>query len=116
MPHPFVIILTAILAADLLWWRRADRLARPLRRAFWWRLLIALFMGTQMALVVWILGRRVLAEYLPGQPPQVLSAAAYLWHLLILPAACAIAATAGLLVGLWRWWRRLVALAFRPAA
>lgn len=116
MPYLFLIIVTALLAGDLLWWWWAGRLSRPLRHALWWRLLIGLFMGSQVALVVWILGRRVLAEYLPGQPPQVLSSAAYLWHLLILPAAWAVVAAAGLLVGLWRWWRRLVALTARTAA
>src|SRR3954454_7346071 len=106
MPHWFVILLTAILAADLLWWRRADRLARPLRRAFWWRLLIGLFMGGQVALALWILGGRALAESPLSRPPQVLSAAAYLWHLLILPAACALVVTAGVLLRVWRAGRR----------
>src|SRR5262245_43839002 len=99
MPSLFLIVLTALVAGDLFWWWLADRLARPLRRAFGWRLLLGLFMGGQVALVLWILGGRLLAEYLPGRPPQFLSAAAYLWHLLVLPAAWAVAATAGLLFG-----------------
>ena len=68
----FSIILIVILAADLLWWWYADRLARPLRHAFWWRLLIALFMAGQVALVLWILGGRALVEDLGSRPPQAL--------------------------------------------
>jgi hypothetical protein len=49
-------------------------------------------MSGQIALVLWTLGGRAAAPSL-GRPPQVLSAAAYLWHLLLLPAA-------------WAWWRR----------
>jgi predicted MPP superfamily phosphohydrolase len=107
MPHPFVIILTAILAADLLWWRSADRLARPLRRAFWWRLLISLFMGGQVALVLWILCGRAVAEFPLGRPPQALTAAGYLWHLLILPAAWALVMTTGIVSRVWRFGRPL---------
>ena len=41
-----------------------------------------------------------------GRPPQVLSAAAYLWHLLLLPAGWALASAAGLVSRAWRWGRR----------
>jgi predicted MPP superfamily phosphohydrolase len=77
---------------------------RPLPRAFWWRLLLSLFMGGQIALVLWILGGRYLAEFSLSRPPQVLSAAAYLWHLLILPAACIFMAMTGILAWVgWPW-------------
>src|SRR3954452_14528094 len=105
MPYLFLSILTAILALDLHWWWRADRLLRPLHRAFWWRLLLGLFMGGQVALALWILGGRFLAKSSLGPPPQLLSAAAYLWHLLILPAAWTLAAITGLLLRVWRLGR-----------
>jgi predicted MPP superfamily phosphohydrolase len=107
MPSPVTIILVFILAADLLWWWRADRWARSLSHGLGWRLLLGLFMGGQMALVVWILGGRVATASSLGRPPQLLSAAAYLWHLLLLPAGWAVVAATGLLVGAWRWGRRL---------
>ena len=75
------------------------------RHALGWRLLIGLFMGGQIALVLWILGGRVPAASSLGRPPQLLSAAAYLWHLLLLPAAWALVATTGILFGAWRWGR-----------
>src|SRR3954468_14790044 len=97
MPSPVSIILASVLAADLLWWRRADRRARRLRHALGWRLLFGLFMGGQVALLVWTLGGRVPAASSLGRPPQALSAAAYLWHLLLLPACWAFVGAAGLL-------------------
>jgi hypothetical protein len=50
------IVLAALLAADWLWWRRADRLARRWRHALAWPLFLGLFMGGQIALALWTLG------------------------------------------------------------
>ena len=49
MPSLFWIVLISLLAADLLWWWRADRRARRLRHALGWRLLLGLFTGGQIA-------------------------------------------------------------------
>ena len=86
MPSPVLTVLGSLLAADLLWWWCADGRVRRLRRALGWRLLLGLFMGGQIALVLWTLGGRAPAASSLGRPPQFLSAAAYLWHLLLLPA------------------------------
>lgn len=102
-----LILLVSILAADLLWWLLADRQARRVRHALGWRLLIGLFMGGQIALFLWVLGGLVPAASSVGRPPQFLSAAAYLWHLLMLPAGWAFLATIGILSGTWRWGRCL---------
>ena len=107
MPSPVSLVLAFLLTADLLWWWRADRRARPLRHARRWRLLIGLFMGGQIALALWILGGRVPAASSLGRPPQLLSAAAYLWHLLILPAGWVLVATSDMIFGAWRWGRHL---------
>ncbi len=107
MPSVVSIIIVSILVADLFWWRRADRLARRWPHALGWRLLIGLFMGGQIALVLWILGGRVPAAPSLGRPAQFLSAAAYLWHLLLLPAGWALVASTALLSGAWRWGRPL---------
>jgi hypothetical protein len=107
MPSPVLIVLASILAADLLWWRRADRRARRWRHALGWRLLLGLFMGGQIALVLWILGGRVPAASSLGRPHQLLGAAAYLWHLLLLPAGWALVATTAILFQAWRWGQHL---------
>jgi hypothetical protein len=107
MPSVVSIVLVSILAADLLWWWRADRRARLWHHALGWRLLIGLCVGGQIALVLWILGGRVPAASSLGRPPQLLSGAAYLWHLLILPAGWALVATTGILLRAWGWGRRL---------
>src|SRR5215470_13036376 len=107
MFSPVAIVLFCLLIADLLFWQRADRRARRLRYALGWRLLLGLFLGGQVALVLWILGGRVLGAPSLGRPPQVLSAAAYLWHLLLLPIGWALVAATGLLSRAWRWGRRL---------
>jgi predicted MPP superfamily phosphohydrolase len=109
MPSVFTIILASILAADLLWWWHADRRARRLHRAFGWRLLVGLFMGGQVTLLLWMLGGRALGAHTLGAPPRVLTAAAYLWHLLILPASLVLALTTGAGLRLCRSGRRMLA-------
>src|SRR5262245_17237660 len=98
----FLMLLITLLAGDAFWWWHADRLLRPLPGDFWWRLVLGLFMGGQIALVLWILGGRLLADYLPARPPQALMAAAYLWHLLVLPTVWAVVGTTSLLLGMGR--------------
>jgi predicted MPP superfamily phosphohydrolase len=114
MPSVVSIILVGLLAADLFWWRRAERRMRRLRHAAAWRLLVALFMAGQIALVVWVLAGRVPAAAL-GRPPQLLSAAAYLWHLLELPPFWALAAVSGLLFLAWRGARRFTEMLEKTA-
>ena len=116
MPSPFSIILVAILAADVLWWRRADRPAHRLHLAPEWRLLIGLFMGGQITLVLWTLVGRFSAASGLARPPQPLSAAAYLWHLLLLPAAWAFVTTTLILSWAWRRRRPGWTVPCRPAA
>ncbi|HYH69483.1 MAG TPA: metallophosphoesterase, partial [Urbifossiella sp.] len=85
MPPVVMLILAAVLTADAVCWRRADRRARTWPRPAAWRLLVALFMGGQIALVLWVIGGRVEPTAGVGRPPQLLAAVAFLWHLLILP-------------------------------
>jgi predicted MPP superfamily phosphohydrolase len=108
MPYLFLIILASILAGDLLWWWYADWMARRMRRAAIWRLLIGLFMGGQVALLLWLLGGRALADSSLSRPPRSLSAGAYLWHLLILPAVWALVVTISTVLLLWRSGRRFL--------
>jgi predicted MPP superfamily phosphohydrolase len=107
MLSPITIILASILAADLLWWWRADRRARRLGHAIGWRLFIGLFMSAQIALIFWIIRGRVPAASTLSDPPKLLSAAAFLWHLLLLPACWTVVVAIGIGFWTWRWGRRL---------
>jgi predicted MPP superfamily phosphohydrolase len=107
MPSPVLIVLASALAADLFWWRWTDRRARRLRHAPGWRLFLGLFLGGQIALALWFLAGRIPGAPPLGRPPRLLAAAAYLWHLLVLPAALALVATAALLSRARLWGRRL---------
>lgn len=112
MPPLVLLILVAVLTADAFCWRRADRWAASGRGGRVWRPLVALFMGGQIALLFWVIGARLPAEMAAARPPQVLTAAAYLWHLLVLPVCLAVAATAGAVSAA----RRVVRLLTAPTA
>src|SRR5687767_7076124 len=115
MSYVFGTVLIAILAGNGFWWRRADRSLRGVPHAVAWRWLLGVFMGGQIVLILWIIAGRVVAEPPWARPPQVLSAAAYLWHLLVLPTAWVLVGAAAVLFWVWRTGRR-VALRAAPAA
>jgi uncharacterized protein len=106
MPSLVSIILASVLAADLLWWWRADDRARRWRHSARWRLLIGVFIGGQTVLLLWNVSGRIPAVSFLGRPPELLSAAGYLWHLLVLPVSLVLVAASSLLVGAWSWGRR----------
>ena len=81
------IVLTIIglmLALDLLWWWRADRLLRPLRRARVWRTLLALFMAAQLVCLVWVIFGRFTGADPRGSAYASVVSATFIWHMLIL--------------------------------
>jgi len=75
-------LLGFLVLPDLLWWAWADRRARGTP---WARLLIALFAAPMLAQVLWILLAPETARRAHHWLPMTWLAAAYLWHLLILP-------------------------------
>lgn len=111
MPSLVSIVLVSLLAANLLWWWRADRRVRQWRHAARWRLLIGVFLGGQLTLLLWNLSGRIPATAFLGRPPELLSAAGYLWHLLVLPAGWILVAATGLMAGAWGVGRRLAGVA-----
>jgi uncharacterized protein len=115
MPPVVLMIVASVFTADVLWWRRADRTARRWRHARAGRVLVGLFMGGQVALLLWVIASRPPAAGI-DRPPQVLAAAAYLWHLIVLPAAWIVVAVAALLSGAWRGVRFLTRPGPPPAA
>ena len=93
------VIIAALVALDLVWWFSADRLLRKagFKRV---RILHSLFFGVQLAgLLTVILSRRSeLWDWLP----KAMTAAVYLWHLLILPLLLPLLAI-GAIVALVLW-------------
>lgn len=81
----FVVLLVLMFALDLAWWRYADGLLRPLRRARVWRGLLAIFMGMQVFLLLWTVFARAFGPGFDQLTPTPLISAAYLWHLMALP-------------------------------
>ena len=94
------VIISALLLLDLVWWRTADRLLRKAGFGGRVRLLHSLFFGVQLAgLLTVILSRRSeLWDWLP----KAMTAAVYLWHLLILPLLIPLLAI-GAIVALVCW-------------
>ena len=93
-----LIIVTALLLLDLIWWRAAVRL---LRRARWRTGALAahtVFIALQLVgLVVVILSRRM---DFPFELPRIGTAAVYVWHLLVLPVLAPLILIGGVIVGL----------------
>jgi predicted MPP superfamily phosphohydrolase len=82
----FLLIIPALLIADLLWWRWSDRRVRAMRVSrtrSTLRLLIAIFMAAQIAGYLYVIGARWVG--VRASLPAALLAQVYVWHLLILP-------------------------------
>lgn len=113
----FLINVTAILVtANVAWWWIADRLARRLPQARWWRGLTAAFVAVQFALVAWILGGRWLSPRADVGPGLVVSTVAYVWQMLVLPIVLIGAVAVGVLAVAWWVVRRVRGRGVRPAA
>jgi predicted MPP superfamily phosphohydrolase len=69
---------------DVLWWRQADRMLRPLRRAAIWRALLALFMGAQLACFTWVVIGRIFGQDRRASGYSIFVTATYLWHMMVL--------------------------------
>jgi uncharacterized protein len=105
----FYVILVLMLATDLAWWRCADLLLRPLKHCRLWRALLAVFMGGQVVLLVWTVAARRFGAGFDQLTPQPLIAAAYLWHLIVLPLLLLLWLATGVVTTprrLIRWLRR----------
>src|SRR4051812_47783532 len=90
----FCLLLVAWVAADVAWWRAADRRVRRLRGGRWWRGFVLLF-AAAMALYIVQYGTRMFVEDLPNLIPLPVHTVAYLWHLAVIPPVilCLVAAT-----------------------
>ncbi|HTL28850.1 MAG TPA: metallophosphoesterase [Tepidisphaeraceae bacterium] len=87
----FLAIIFALLIADALWWRWADRMLRTAPHAKVWRSILAVFMSVLLLYLLMFLiapgyGRRSYTFL-----PQPMLAMIYLWHLLVMPGVAIIA-------------------------
>jgi predicted MPP superfamily phosphohydrolase len=91
----FLLIVIGLPVLDLAWWYLADRRLRGLPRARRWRLLLAAFVGGNLAVYGWLLLSR-LGGYATAVP-TVLLGVCYIWHLFVLPATVLAVLGVGLL-------------------
>lgn len=94
------VIIPALLLLDLLWWFSADCLLRKAGFKGRVRILHSLFFGFQLVSLVAVIASR--QSELWDHLPKFVTAAVYLWHLLILPLLLPLLAIGGI-VGLVCW-------------
>lgn len=100
----FYVILLGVPLLNLLWWWWADGRLRTLPSERRWRGLLAAFMLMQLSIYAWSIATRVFE--VPVRTPLVPLAAAYIWHLVVLPITMAVLGLTGigrLLGRLARW-------------
>src|SRR5437870_3197405 len=83
----FLAVFTALFIADLLWWHRADRLLRGWPRGRASRAVVALFVGGALLTLLWIVFGGLFSDRPDEALPSSILAAAYIWHLVVLPAS-----------------------------
>ena len=98
----FVVIIIALLAADVLWWRWAYHVLGRAPHARYWRFALGLFMSV-------MLGYLLIFMVAPGYGrrsytiiPQPVLAMIYLWHLLVMPFTALVALVVAILRGIVR--------------
>ncbi|HEY2589187.1 MAG TPA: metallophosphoesterase [Tepidisphaeraceae bacterium] len=95
-----LIIFFLLIPANAFFWREADRRLRRLPLGAVWRVALAAFVAAQVAYALWS-AVGVFVENLQDPGPAVWPTAAYVWHILLLPAGCLLF----LCGAAWRWWR-----------
>jgi predicted MPP superfamily phosphohydrolase len=90
----FTLMLLGWMAADIIWWRLADRAVLRARWAMLWRILLGLFTAAQLVYLVVFLLMGHLAPDTDWGWPLPLAVVAYVWHILVVP---------GTLILVWAW-------------
>ncbi|HSU68564.1 MAG TPA: metallophosphoesterase [Tepidisphaeraceae bacterium] len=84
-----LLIYSLFIAADVVWWRFADRRLRGIRRAGAIRAALALFIAAQCLYLLWLMVE-VLLRGTRDPRPMDWGVLAYLWHVGVLPVCMAI--------------------------
>src|SRR6476659_954098 len=82
----FWVILAAIVAFNLGWWRWADRRLKPLPRALLWRSLLATFIGGQLGYLLAFVVVPQWARRAHEVVPDAILGTVLLWGILVLPS------------------------------
>src|SRR3954468_16871834 len=106
----FWLILTAIVAFNLGWWRWADRRLKPLPYALLWRSLLAIFIGGQLGYLLAFVVVPQWARRAHEVIPDSILGIVFLWGILVLPVTglLTLAITAG------RWMIGAIRRRLRP--
>jgi len=85
MPLFIILILSAMMLADLAWWWRADQVVRTLPKSRWWRLGVAGFMLVAMGGLMSVFAIRLTGDGIAVWFVRYLVTFVFIWHFLLLP-------------------------------
>lgn len=78
-----LVVLSIVVAADVLWWFAVDRLASRLPKPRPWRRGVAVFMLLTVAAMAWV----IVGRGWDAPVPAAVVGLVLMWHLIVLPAA-----------------------------
>src|SRR6476620_407170 len=99
----FIVIITLILAGNLVWWRWAYQRVRVFPRARVWRMTVTIFAIAQLGYMLFFVLAPVYARRIHPWLPMPVVAFMYIWDWMILPLTLVGIAIGGLV----RWVSRL---------
>ncbi len=102
----FFTILFSLIAGNLLWWRRAHRMAGRFVYARVWRVAIGLWCGSMAFVIGIIILSRIVSGKIEHWVPQWVIATVFIWHLLFALEWLAWRAVANSVAGMARLIRR----------
>ncbi len=105
----FFLIVFVIFVSSFVWWAWADAWMRKTRRAVGWRVAIAVWALFQAGAFAYVFYSRATDSAV--QPSAVLTAAVYLWHLIVMPPVL----IALLIRGIYRATAAIVAVFKHPS-
>ncbi|MGH7176098.1 MAG: metallophosphoesterase [Tepidisphaeraceae bacterium] len=87
----FVVLISAMLVGDVLWWQIADRRIRAASAQTGWRIVLGVFVAFQIAYMLFYVVAPREARRPHAWLPVPVVATAYIWHLVVMPASLVVA-------------------------